>query len=496
MVFDNIFNPQYWSLVPFHFWSLVFFSFGCIVGSFLNVCIYRMPLDLSVVSPPSHCPHCKYSIPFYLNIPLLTWLSLRGKCKNCGAPISPRYFAVELLTGLAFLACWLAFGQVSPWIAVVYCLFLAGLITATFIDFEHFIIPDEITIGGAVVGFVISFFLPALHGTHSLGEGMERSLIGIAAGAGIVYAVLRLGKLLFGKYLLDLDAESRVIFTESGILLPPKRLSLEQFYHRTTGWFGFRAARVELADRCYTEILVAISATRIIIKTSSAELSFDRDEVPHIEAIFERQLSAREVGRLIGVQPNLFQQLADWFFSLVESLIRKAKTKILPGAHLVFTPAEAWLCPDARMYEYGEIFYRDADAVSFHAREVEMQFRSWRDVPVRLQLKQRKLKIGDAEFDPDSVPKMEVVTDRMVMPREAMGLGDVKFMAAIGAFLGWQGAFFSLMASSLIGSVVGVTLIVMRRSEWSSKIPYGPYIALAAVIWIFCGTKLLALFYH
>jgi hypothetical protein len=85
---------------------------------FLNVCIYRMPLELSVVSPPSHCPHCKYSIPFYLNIPLVTWLALRGRCKNCGAPISPRYFIVELLTGLAFLAAgWRSGGRrrSSPW---------------------------------------------------------------------------------------------------------------------------------------------------------------------------------------------------------------------------------------------------------------------------------------------------------------------------------------------------------------------------------------------
>jgi leader peptidase (prepilin peptidase)/N-methyltransferase len=104
-----------------------FFALGCIVGSFLNVCIYRMPLDLSVVSPPSHCPHCKYAIPFYLNIPLVTWLALRGRCKNCGAPISPRYFIVELLTGLTFLSCWLVFGrQSSVAMAVVYAIFLAG----------------------------------------------------------------------------------------------------------------------------------------------------------------------------------------------------------------------------------------------------------------------------------------------------------------------------------------------------------------------------------
>ena len=146
---DNIFNAHNWAAVPFHFWTLVFFAFGCIVGSFLNVCIYRMPLDLSVVSPPSHCPKCKYAIPFYLNIPLVTWLTLRGCCKNCGLPISPRYFIVELFTGLMFMACWLRFGADSPLHALIYALVMAGLITATFIDFEHFIIPDEITLGGS-----------------------------------------------------------------------------------------------------------------------------------------------------------------------------------------------------------------------------------------------------------------------------------------------------------------------------------------------------------
>src|ERR1041385_9016326 len=144
----NIFHARMWEGVPFHFWSLFFFLFGCNIGSFLNVCIHRLPLGQSVVSPPSHCPHCKYSIPWFLNIPLVTWLSLRGKCQNCGAPISARYFLVELLTGVSFLGCWLTFGHTSAWLALVYALFLAGLITATFIDFEHFIIPDEITLGG------------------------------------------------------------------------------------------------------------------------------------------------------------------------------------------------------------------------------------------------------------------------------------------------------------------------------------------------------------
>ena len=79
-----------WSMMPFHFWSATFFALGCIVGSFLNVCIYRMPRDMSVVSPPSHCPHCQYAIPAWLNVPLVTWVMLGGKCKNCGSPIAVR----------------------------------------------------------------------------------------------------------------------------------------------------------------------------------------------------------------------------------------------------------------------------------------------------------------------------------------------------------------------------------------------------------------------
>src|SRR5262249_44257373 len=147
-MFDAVFDTTYWARVPFWFWGFAMFWFGSCVGSFLNVCIYRMPLGLSVVSPPSHCPHCKYSIPWFLNVPLLTWIMLSGKCKNCGAPIAPRYFMVELLTAITFLGCWLKFGHTSAWLALIYSLFLAGLIVATFIDFEHFIIPDQITIGG------------------------------------------------------------------------------------------------------------------------------------------------------------------------------------------------------------------------------------------------------------------------------------------------------------------------------------------------------------
>jgi leader peptidase (prepilin peptidase)/N-methyltransferase len=365
LLFDNVFNPHNWLLVPFHFWSLVFFVFGCIVGSFLNVCIYRMPLELSVVSPPSHCPHCKYSIPFYLNVPLLTWLMLKGRCRNCGAPISPRYFVVELLTGLTFLGCWLAFGRQpdGPWLALVYSLFLAGLIVATFIDFEHFIIPDEITLGGAVAGFIISFLLPALHHVRTNGQGLAQSALGIAVGAGMVYAVLRGGKLVFGRQKLKLPLETTIVFSETALCLPDK------------------------------EIL------------------------------------------------------------------------------------------------YEDIFYRKSDTILFHARTLELVDRGYANVTIRLS--PSRLLINDEEIAPDTVPHLEAVCSEIVLPREAMGLGDVKFMAAIGAFLGWEATLFTLVLAAMIGAIYGAVMVALHKKEWSGRIYFGPFLALAATIWIFTGPALL-----
>ena len=97
---------------------------------------------------------------------------------------------------------------------------------------------------------------------------------------------------------------------------------------------------------------------------------------------------------------------------------------------------------------------------------------------------------GDEKIDPADVRNIEAVSTEIVLPREAMGFGDVKFMGAIGAFLGWKAVIFSLMLSSMIGSVVGVALIAFHKREWSSRLPYGPYIALASAIWLFGGKRL------
>jgi leader peptidase (prepilin peptidase)/N-methyltransferase len=137
---------------------------------------------------------------------------------------------------------------------------------------------------------------------------------------------------------------------------------------------------------------------------------------------------------------------------------------------------------------YEELFYRQSDVITMHARTLELVDRGYWDVLVRLSPK--RLYIGDEELEPEKVPHMEAVSTEIVLPREAMGFGDVKFMAAIGAFLGWQATIFSLMVSSMIGSLVGITLIVIGRREWSSRLPYGPYIAMAAAIWVFLPFEL------
>lgn len=155
------------------------FAFGVVIGSFLNVCIHRLPAQESIVFPTSHCPSCKTPIRPYDNVPILSYLVLRGRCRACAARISPRYPLVEALTGLAALAALLEFGWCVHF-AVAF-LFLAALIVVTFIDLDHQIIPDVISLPGIPVGFAAA----ALTGD----PGWQSSLIGILIGGGILWAV-------------------------------------------------------------------------------------------------------------------------------------------------------------------------------------------------------------------------------------------------------------------------------------------------------------------
>ena len=363
------------SLYDFIFASFAFFL-GASVGSFLNVCIYRLPLGLSVNNPKrSFCPSCKYQIPFHHNIPLITWLALRGKCANCGAKISFRYFGVELLTGLMFLAVWL---KVWTWgrpdwpdqawaLALPYWIMISLFIVATFIDFEHFMIPDEITIGGVIVGVVLSFAIPTLQDQESNLMGALWSLIGAGVGYAVLWAVVNAGRMAFGK----------------------KRLTFEK------------------------------------------------------DTTFKWIRHGEDADFTVGEDKELW---TEFFFRGNEQVLLKC----------------SWIEIDGERHEKAD---------------VRMEF-NW-------------LHIGGKKWNLDKVDEIHGEATEVTLPREAMGFGDVKFIASIGAFLGWKAVFFTVIASSSIGAVVGVATIALGRREWSAKIPFGPYLALGALIWLFKGPEIL-----
>lgn len=345
------------------------FVLGAMIGSFLNVCIYRMPLNLSVNNPRrSFCPHCKNQIPWYQNLPMISWLLLRGKCAKCGQPISFRYFGVELLTALCFLAVWRKCWNLDQWIlAFPFWILMSLLIVATFIDFDHFIIPDEITWGGVGAGVVLSFLIPPMMGESShLWSGFW-SIIGAAIGYFTLWGVVELGKLAFGKKRHDLSPA-------------------ESFSWKRDG--------------------------------DDADLKVGEESMRWSDVF------SRETDRL---------------------LIECSKAEVAGVTH----------------------------------GEVELTFYY------------NRLIVAGETYELDKLDSLSGVAKAIVIPREAMGFGDVKFIAAIGAFLGWKAVFFTIMAASIIGAILGVLAIVLRRREWSAKIPFGPYLALGAVLWLFAGPEII-----
>jgi leader peptidase (prepilin peptidase)/N-methyltransferase len=171
---------------PFYIFS---FIFGAVVGSFLNVCIYRLPKGESVVFPPSRCPACGFRIPWYDNVPIVSYLVLRGRCRSCRAPFSFQYPLVEGINGLLTLFLFMRFGLSFAFLVLF--LFCSAMVVVTFIDLEHQIIPDVISIPGIAVGFVFALFIPQL--------GWKGSLLGILAGGGSLFLVAFFYQLFTGK---------------------------------------------------------------------------------------------------------------------------------------------------------------------------------------------------------------------------------------------------------------------------------------------------------
>jgi len=338
---------------------------GAAVGSFLNVCIYRWPVDLSINQPRrSFCPKCKQPIPWHQNLPLISWIALGGRCANCGAKISFRYFAVELVTALLFLAIWQSF----PWqIAIAYWIFVSFLIIGTFIDFEHFIIPDRVTIGGIIAGVACSVIVPALMETDSRVAAGVRALLAAALGYVILWIVLEAGKIAFGRKRIRFDAPTPFTWIKRG-------------------------------------------------------------------------------------------EDADFVVGTEESL-------------------------------WSDYFAREKDRLLLRCDETRIDHETFANVT--LDFRYDRVNVEGRALMLDDVTHISGVARELVIPREAMGRGDLKFLGAIGAFLGWRAVLFSLFAGSLLGSIVGLVTLVVGKRVWSAKLPFGPYLAFGALTWMFFGEILL-----
>jgi leader peptidase (prepilin peptidase) / N-methyltransferase len=346
------------------FFSVVAFILGACVGSFLNVCIYRLPRSLSINEPRrSFCPACKTQIPWHQNLPLVSWLLLRARCARCGAHIPIRYFLVELLTALSFFIIWKSF----PWqMAITYWVLLALVIAATFIDFEHFIIPDEITIGGTVGGLIACLAVPQLMNTDRRLPALLISAASATLGYALLWLVLEGGKIVFGK----------------------KRIRLEK--PTTFSW------------------------------TRHGE---DADFV-------------------VGEEKSL----------------------------------------------WSDFFAREKDQLLLHCSSAKVADGEFTEVVLRFHY--NRLQLGAETFELDHLDEITGTANEIEIPREAMGRGDLKFLACIGAFLGWRAVLFAIFAGSLYGSAIGLVTLILGKRVWSLKLPFGPYLALGAITWMFCGDSI------
>lgn len=169
---------------------------GAIIGSFLNVCIHRLPLGESVVSPPSHCGSCQTPIRWYDNLPVISYVVLRGRCRSCGASYSPRYLMVELITALLAVGVW---AQCGPGLRGLGMFFFAcALLVVTYVDLDHRIIPNLVTLPGIVVGLALAFVAPPPGAGGPL-TSLVDSLLGLLVGGGILWTVAWSYELLAGR---------------------------------------------------------------------------------------------------------------------------------------------------------------------------------------------------------------------------------------------------------------------------------------------------------
>ncbi len=246
------------------------FLLGATVGSFANVCIYRIALEKSVVWPGSRCPRCLEEIAFRDNVPILGWILLRGRCRTCSLPISVRYPLIEFLAGLLFLGVFLAdlvpggSLEARDFLRLGYHLLLVSLLLiATFIDFDYYILPDSITVTGMLLGLIVGTLFPDArpepNQVETAGGGFLIGLIGLIVGGSMIWAVRILGELAFKREAMGFGDVTLMAMIGAFLgwqILPPtlflaSLLGLFQGVYKLVGWIGkmIRRGKSRSTDR-------------------------------------------------------------------------------------------------------------------------------------------------------------------------------------------------------------------------------------------------------
>jgi leader peptidase (prepilin peptidase) / N-methyltransferase len=360
--------------VPFGFWAVVVFVYGTIIGSFLNVCIYRMPKDESISDPPSHCPKCNTRLRILDLVPMFSFLLLRRKCRYCGEPISWRYFVVELTTGLLMVAIYWKYQNVlTDFFA--FALFSAALIAVFFIDLENWIIPDQLCIFGIVLGIGKDVF--------NIFDGQKnQALMHIpVVFTGIKIPMLNsiLGMVVCGGLMLLIGVVGSKLFAGGG--------------------------EEEADDDASQDLMVRRKPLATILVVSAPLLAISLV----VAAISEKGLSSA----LYAVV--LTAIVASWF--LISDL---------------------------------------------------------------------------SGSNDDNNPKLIADAEEIGAEGEAMGGGDIKLAAAIGAVLGLKLALMSLFFAVFIGSIIGIGLaLVGKRQLKRAALPFGTMMSIGVYFTLFYGEAIL-----
>ncbi|MFP6877985.1 MAG: prepilin peptidase [Roseibacillus sp.] len=378
-------------ILGYPMWLGCVFVVGACIGSYLNVVIYRWPIeDLSVSTPQrSFCPICKKEIPWYRNLPIATWILQRAKCAECGAPISFRYVFVEIFTALLFTAGWYVYvtkhTPIAPVAAALVAILAVLLISIAFIDADHMLVPVDFCwwgMGIGVIGSLIDPTLLTLEGARpemTWWKGGLEALFGIAAGWGGLVVVVYLGKQLMGQ----------------------KKLS--------------------------------------------------------------------------------FKEAHDWYLHEPESdedqlcFVLKVPKKGTEGEELEF---------EEEPYAWGDLFFRDSDRLEIEGHGILLD--GERTKATSLVISREAVQIGEEQHSIEKIKSLSGKADKVVIPREAMGDGDPPLLGLIGAFIGWHGVIFALFA----GCIFAIMWAIPARIGFGKHLPFGPFLAVGGVVWIFGGWML------